>query len=148
MGYPGFMKMESGSIEAARTPSLSESMPARRAQGNRATETSGRVAPAESLCDGKRGGAGVESAEGAVILFPGDERPVQRESMWGEEPGVTHGFFFLGLVYGRKIGICVHYAYTKQKGFQAETCEGLIFLAGQEGFEPPSPGFGVRCSNR
>ena len=24
----------------------------------------------------------------------------------------------------------------------------LIFLAGQEGFEPPAPGFGVRCSNR
>jgi hypothetical protein len=24
----------------------------------------------------------------------------------------------------------------------------MIFLAGQEGFEPPSPGFGVRCSSR
>ncbi len=24
----------------------------------------------------------------------------------------------------------------------------FISLAGQEGFEPPTPGFGVRCSNR
>ena len=24
----------------------------------------------------------------------------------------------------------------------------LVFVAGQEGFEPPSPGFGVRCSSR
>ena len=37
---------------------------------------------------------------------------------------------------------------SKQKGLQRSHCNPIIFLAGQEGFEPPSLGFGVRCSNR
>ncbi len=38
--------------------------------------------------------------------------------------------------------------HAKQKGLQRSHRNPLIFLAGQEGFEPPSLGFGVRCSSR
>jgi hypothetical protein len=38
--------------------------------------------------------------------------------------------------------------YVNKKGFQVKTHEALNLLAGQEGFEPPALGFGVRCSNR
>ncbi len=38
--------------------------------------------------------------------------------------------------------------HSNKKSFQVKTREALILLAGQEGFEPPALGFGVRCSNR
>ena len=41
-----------------------------------------------------------------------------------------------------------HYLHTEGKKGQPSSCRPLDFLAGQEGFEPPTLGFGVRCSNR
>ena len=37
-------------------------------------------------------------------------------------------------------------ACTKNYGGRIQGCGPRNFLAGQEGLEPPTPGFGVRCS--
>ena len=51
-------------------------------------------------------------------------------------------FSFVGTEWGQS-------QKEKKMGYgRMNDCNPLISLAGQEGFEPPTPGFGVRCSNR
>ena len=48
--------------------------------------------------------------------------------------------------YGSKTVIQVRNRYVNQKRETGVTCNPFISLAGQEGFEPPTPGFGVRSA--
>jgi hypothetical protein len=67
---------------------------------------------------------------GSDGLFPG--RPSHLLQFHPYFPEKLFGFL-------QKFPDLLHFLFPELK---------FTFLAGQEGFEPPSPGFGVRCSSR
>ncbi len=63
--------------------------------------------------------------------------------------GAERGFFRLPFFFFFLLYFFIFHMSLKKRGhFPSAEQKGHIKLAGQEGFEPPTPGFGVRCSNR